>query len=114
VPARIVLGRSPERSDGPTARKASATDAVRAGRWPARAGMVPERFRLTERQSGAWTLAHVARIVVYLTAREHLSIVLDVRRRYFREPYPASTAVVVVGLAHSDWLVEIEATAVLP
>ena len=59
------------------------------------------------------TLTHVARIVVYLTA-EHLSTVLDVRRRYFREPYPASTAVIVVGLAHPDWLVEIEATAVLP
>jgi 2-iminobutanoate/2-iminopropanoate deaminase len=46
-------------------------------------------------EAAGGTLAHVARIVVYLTAREHLSTVLDVRHRYFREPYPASTAVVV-------------------
>ena len=65
-------------------------------------------------ESAGGTLADVARIVVYLTSRDHLPTVLAVRRRYFREPYPASTAVVVVGLAHPDWLVEIEATAVLP
>ena len=65
-------------------------------------------------EAAGGTLIDVARIVVYLTTREHLPTVLNVRRRYFQEPYPASTAVVVVGLAHPDWLVEIEATAVLP
>jgi enamine deaminase RidA (YjgF/YER057c/UK114 family) len=65
-------------------------------------------------EAAGGTLTDVARIVVYLTTREHLPTVLNVRRRYFQEPYPASTAVVVVGLAHPDWLVEIEATAVLP
>jgi enamine deaminase RidA (YjgF/YER057c/UK114 family) len=39
---------------------------------------------------------------------------MEVRRRYFREPFPAATAVVVSGLANPEWLVEIEATAVLP
>ncbi len=65
-------------------------------------------------EAAGGTLAHVARIVVYLTSRNHLPTVLNVRRRYFQEPYPASTAVVVVGLADPEWLVEIEATAVLP
>jgi enamine deaminase RidA (YjgF/YER057c/UK114 family) len=65
-------------------------------------------------EAAGGTLGDVARIVVYLTSRDHLPTVLAVRRRYFREPYPASTAVVVVGLARPDWLVEIEATAVLP
>jgi 2-iminobutanoate/2-iminopropanoate deaminase len=59
-------------------------------------------------------LADVARIVVYLTSRDHLPTVMEVRRRYFKEPYPATTAVVVAGLANPEWLVEIEATAVLP
>jgi 2-iminobutanoate/2-iminopropanoate deaminase len=59
-------------------------------------------------------LADVARIVVYLTSREHLATVMEVRRRYFREPFPATTAVVVAGLANPEWMVEIEATAVLP
>src|SRR3990172_6954460 len=59
-------------------------------------------------------LADVARIVVYLTAREHLPTVMEVRRRYFKEPYPATTAVVVAGLANPEWMIEIEGTAVLP
>ena len=58
-------------------------------------------------------LADVARIVVHLTSRDHLPAVMDVRRRYFEGPYPATTAVVVAGLANPEWLVEIEATAVL-
>jgi len=65
-------------------------------------------------EAGGGTLADVARIVVYLTSRDHLPAVMEVRRRYFREPFPATSAVVVAGLANPEWLVEIEATAVLP
>jgi enamine deaminase RidA (YjgF/YER057c/UK114 family) len=53
------------------------------------------------------------RIVVYLTSRDHRPGVMDVRRRSFEEPYPATTAVVVAGLANPESLVEIEATVVL-
>lgn len=60
------------------------------------------------------SMADVARIVIYLLDRRHLPAVMEVRRRYFAEPYPAATAVVVSGLANPDWMVEIEATAVLP
>jgi 2-iminobutanoate/2-iminopropanoate deaminase len=74
---------------------------------------VLENMRALIEQAGGG-LADVARIVVYLTSREHLSTVMEVRRRYFREPYPATTAVVVAGLANAEWMVEIEATAVLP
>jgi enamine deaminase RidA (YjgF/YER057c/UK114 family) len=74
---------------------------------------VLENMKALVEQAGG-TLAEIARIVVYLTAREHLPIVMDVRRRYFKEPYPATTAVIVAGLANAEWLVEIEATAVLP
>jgi 2-iminobutanoate/2-iminopropanoate deaminase len=65
-------------------------------------------------EAAGGTLAHVARIVVYLTTREHLPTVLNVRRRYFPGAVPGVEAVVVVGLANAEWLVEIEATAVLP
>ncbi len=51
--------------------------------------------------------------MVYLPTRDHLPTVMNVRRRYFREPYPATTAVVIAGLANPEWLVEIEGTAVL-
>jgi 2-iminobutanoate/2-iminopropanoate deaminase len=58
-------------------------------------------------------LADVCRLVVYLTDRAHLAPVMEVRRDFFRPPYPAATAVVVAGLADPDWLVEMEATAAL-
>lgn len=59
------------------------------------------------------TLADVCRVTIYLTAREYLPIVMEVRRAHFKDPFPAATAVVVSGLANHEWLVEIEATAVL-
>jgi enamine deaminase RidA (YjgF/YER057c/UK114 family) len=74
---------------------------------------VLDNMKTLVEQAGG-TLADVARIVVYLTSRDHLQTVMEVRRRYFREPFPAATAVVVSGLANPEWLVEIEATAVLP
>jgi len=74
---------------------------------------VLENLKALVEQAGG-TLTDVARIVVYLLSRDHLPAVMDVRRRYFREPYPATTAVVVAGLANPEWMVEIEATAVLP
>ncbi len=74
---------------------------------------VLENLKALVEEAGG-SLADVARIVVYLTAREHLPTVMEVRRRYFKEPYPATTAVVVLGLANPEWMVEIEATAVLP
>ena len=73
---------------------------------------VLENLKALVEEAGG-TLADVARIVVYLTSRDHLPTVMEVRRRYFKEPYPAATAVVVAGLANPDWMVEIEATAVL-
>lgn len=54
------------------------------------------------------------RVFMYLTSRDHLPAVMDGRRRCFDLPHPATTAVVVAGLANPEWLVEIEATAVLP
>ena len=74
---------------------------------------VLENMKALVEQAGGH-LADVARIVVYLISREHLATVMEVRRRYFREPFPATTAVVVAGLANAEWMVEIEATAVLP
>jgi enamine deaminase RidA (YjgF/YER057c/UK114 family) len=73
---------------------------------------VLENMKALVEQAGG-TLADVARLVVYLTARDQLPTIMEVRQRYFQEPFPATTAVVVSGLANPEWLVEIEATAVL-
>ena len=59
------------------------------------------------------TLADVCKVTVFLTSRDDLPAVMEVRRKRFSEPFPAATALIVAGLANADWLVEIEAVAVL-
>ncbi|MFC7396368.1 RidA family protein [Chelatococcus sp. GCM10030263] len=66
---------------------------------------------IVEAEGGS--LADVCRLTIYLTAREYLPTVMEVRSKHFKDPFPAATAVVVSGLANVDWLVEIEAAAVL-
>jgi 2-iminobutanoate/2-iminopropanoate deaminase len=56
-------------------------------------------------------MADVCRIVIYVLDRADLPKIMEVRRKFFSASYPAATAVVVAGLAHPDWRVEIEATA---
>lgn len=57
------------------------------------------------------TMADVCRIVVYVTDRSFLGDVMKARQKYFAKPYPATTVLVVAGLAHPDWLVEIDGVA---
>jgi len=37
----------------------------------------------------------------------------EIRREYFQEPYPAATGVVVQGLPQPDWLIAVDAVAVV-
>lgn len=55
----------------------------------------------------------VARMTTYITDLAYRPLVGHARDRYFGTPGPASTLVVISGLASPDYLVEIEATAVL-
>jgi len=63
--------------------------------------------------SGA-SLADVVKVTVFLRNMEHRDTVAEVRRRFFKDNLPASTLVEVNKLAHPDWLIEIEAVAVVP
>ena len=66
---------------------------------------------LVSEQGGS--LSDICKITIFMTSRDHLPAVMDVRRRYFARPYPATSAVVVVGLANPEWMIEIEALAAL-
>jgi enamine deaminase RidA (YjgF/YER057c/UK114 family) len=56
----------------------------------------------------------VAKITVFVTALEHREAVGRVRKEFFKGEPPASTLLVVAGLADPDLLVEIEAIVPLP
>lgn len=64
-------------------------------------------------EAGA-TLDDVAAVTLYVRDMGQFDAVHEVRRRYFRAPYPSSTMVEVSGLALPEMLVEITAIAVKP
>lgn len=59
------------------------------------------------------SLADVVKVVVYLTSIQHREAVYQVMGRWLRGVHPVSTGLVVVALARPEWLVEIDATAVV-
>jgi len=57
---------------------------------------------------------HVAQLTYYLADISRWVDASTVRLEFLSEPFPASTAVEVTRLVSTDWLIEIEAIAVLP
>lgn len=60
------------------------------------------------------SLADLCKITIFLTSRDHLPTVMEVRKRLFSKPYPATSAIIVSGLANAEWMIEIEGMAALP
>ena len=59
------------------------------------------------------SLDDIVKMTTYLTDRSQLEAFRRVRNRFFSEPFPPNTLLFVSGLAQPDYLVEIEAIAVL-
>lgn len=59
-------------------------------------------------------MEHVVKLVVYLTDVRHREAVYRTMGDYIRGVHPVCTGLTVVALARPEWLVEIDATAVIP
>ena len=59
-------------------------------------------------------MSHLVKLVVYITDVRHREAVYRTMGTYIKGVYPVSTGLVVKALARPDWLVEIDATAVIP
>jgi len=74
-----------------------------------------EAFRaiktLVEAQGG--TLDNVVKINTYVTDIRYRVDLVPVREEFFGKKGPASTLIAVPALAHPDWMIEIEAVAVV-
>jgi enamine deaminase RidA (YjgF/YER057c/UK114 family) len=68
--------------------------------------------QLIEEAGGS--MEHLCKVVVYLTDVRHREAVYRTMGEYIRGVHPVSTGVVVTALARPGWLVEIDATAVIP
>ena len=66
---------------------------------------------LVESQGG--TMASVVKITTYVTDMHYRVDLAPIREEFFGKKGPASTLVEISALAHPDWMIEIEAIAVI-
>ncbi len=59
-------------------------------------------------------LGDIVKIVIYLTDARYRDAVYPVVGRWLKGVFPVSTGIVVAALARPEWVVEIDATAVIP
>ena len=59
-------------------------------------------------------MSHVVKLVVYITDIRHREAVYRTMGKYIKGVHPVCTGLVVQALARPEWLVEIDATAVIP
>ena len=58
-------------------------------------------------------MSDIVRLVTFLTDIDDYAGFVEVRSEFLRPPFPAATLVAVSSLVRPEWLVEVEATAVL-
>ena len=68
--------------------------------------------QLIEEAGGS--MNHLVKIVVYITNIKNREVIYQVIGEYIKNVHPVSTGLVVERLAIPEWLVEIDATAVIP
>jgi enamine deaminase RidA (YjgF/YER057c/UK114 family) len=66
---------------------------------------------LVESQGG--TMANVIKITTYVTDMRYRADLVPLREEFLGKKGPASTLVEIPALAHPDWMIEIEAIAVI-
>jgi enamine deaminase RidA (YjgF/YER057c/UK114 family) len=82
------------------------------GDMAAQIGQVGENLRLSLEAAGA-TLKDLVRTCTYVTDIDEFFKHVDMRQKYFGEALPTSSTIGVSRLSHPDFLVEVEAFAVI-
>ena len=79
------------------------------------AAQAREVFRAIKAQveAGGGTMASIVKVNTYLTDILHRQDLVPLREEFFGKKGPASTLVAVAALAQPDWLIEVEAIAVV-
>lgn len=106
VAANIIFLRGQVAQDLDTAENVAIGDPVE------QTHRVMQNIRLLIEEAGG-KMEHLTKLVVYLTDIRHREAVYRTMGEYIRGIHPACTGLVVVALARPEWLVEIDATAVI-
>ncbi|MCB1478726.1 MAG: RidA family protein [Rhodobiaceae bacterium] len=99
----FISGMTARRADGTIAGIGNITEQTR---------QVCENIKAAVETAGG-TLDDVCRVDVYVRNIEHFDEIHAVRREYFKPPLPASTMVEVTKMVSPDYLIEINAIAVV-
>lgn len=92
----------------------AARNLVAPGDFRAQAQQVFENIKIALAAVGA-DFSHVVKLNIYLLDRANLPVLREVRDTYVNtQTPPASTLVVVAGLAQEEFMLEVEAVACLP
>ena len=89
------------------------SESVGLGDPAAQTHQAMQNIRMLLEEAGA-EMGHICRLVVYLTDIRYRETVYRVMGEYTKGVFPVSTGLVVPALARPEWVVEIEATAVIP
>jgi reactive intermediate/imine deaminase len=97
---------------GMTARRADGSIAG-VGDIEVQTRQVCENLKAAVEAAGG-SMDDIVRVDVYVRNMEHFDAIHKVRRQYFKAPAPASTMVEICKMTSPDYLIEINAIAVLP
>ncbi|HEY8691170.1 MAG TPA: RidA family protein [Chloroflexota bacterium] len=87
-------------------------EVVGRGDFGAQAAQVMANLEKALAAAGAG-LEHLVRITIYITDARYRDLMRDVTRQYLGAALPASTLLVVAGLARPEYLLEIDGIAVV-
>jgi len=65
-------------------------------------------------EAAGGSLNDIVKLTILLTDMKYYDVVAKARYEYFKRDFPAATLFEVKSLAKKDWLLEIEAIAVIP
>jgi enamine deaminase RidA (YjgF/YER057c/UK114 family) len=89
------------------------SESVGIGDVEAQAERAMANIDMLLREAGS-ELSHIVKVVVYIVDPRYRETVYRVMGRWLKGVHPVSTGLVVSALARPEWLVEIDATAVIP
>lgn len=100
----FISGMTARRADGTIAGIGDITEQTR---------QVCENIKSAVEAAGG-TMDDICRVDVYVRNMEHFKEIHAVRQQYFKPPLPASTMVEITKMTSPDYLIEINAIAVVP
>lgn len=110
---QAVVARGTVYLRGQVAQDLDTAESIGIGDAEAQAERVMENIDTLLREAGS-ALDQIVKVTVYLVDARHRGPVYRVLGRWLKGVHPASTGVVVSALARPEWLVEVDAIAVIP